>query len=178
MFCTFSNGNLSKVSRFKLKSVNQISDPCGLQSYTTLSKFWLKIYPIEISWILMSRTLFWLCWKQGFHLHICAALGINSMALIWLINIMPNLYFPLFYHYLLQNYSHNIIEITDKYKYLGIVFKNTGLLKYALPWTPRIFLKIMFCTFSNGNLSKVSRFKLKSVNQISDPYEETKQIFK
>jgi hypothetical protein len=32
----------------------------------------------------------------------------------------------------------------------------------------------MFCTFSNGNLSKVSRFKLKSVNQsvnqISDPY--------
>jgi hypothetical protein len=28
-------------------------------------------------------------------------------------------------------YSHNIIEITDKYKYLGIVFKNTGLLKYA-----------------------------------------------
>jgi hypothetical protein len=44
---------------------------------------------------------------------------------------MPNLYFPLFYHYLLQNYSHNIIEITDKYKYLGIVFKNTGLLKYA-----------------------------------------------
>ena len=39
--------------------------------------------------------------------------------------------FPPFYHYLLQNYSHNIIEITDKYKYLGIVFKNTGLLKYA-----------------------------------------------
>jgi hypothetical protein len=28
-------------------------------------------------------------------------------------------------------YSHNIIEITDKYKYLGIVFKSTGLLKYA-----------------------------------------------
>jgi hypothetical protein len=28
-------------------------------------------------------------------------------------------------------YSHNIIEIIDKYKYLGIVFKNTGLLKYA-----------------------------------------------
>jgi hypothetical protein len=28
-------------------------------------------------------------------------------------------------------YSHNIIEITDTYKYLGIVFKNTGLLKYA-----------------------------------------------
>ena len=44
---------------------------------------------------------------------------------------MPNLYFPPFYHYLLQNYSQNIIEITDKYKYLGIVFKNTGLLKYA-----------------------------------------------
>jgi hypothetical protein len=61
----------------------------------------------------------------------CAALGINSMALIWLVNIMPNLYFPPFYHYLLQNYSQNIIEITDKYKYLGIVFKNTGLLKYA-----------------------------------------------
>jgi hypothetical protein len=33
-----------------------------------------------------------------------------------------------------QDHLHihvHIIEITDTYKYLGIVFKNTGLLKYA-----------------------------------------------
>jgi hypothetical protein len=51
------------------------------------------------------------------------------------------------------------------------VFKNTGLLKYAIENLADKARKAFYSLKSkNGNLSKVSRFKLKSVNQISDPY--------
>jgi hypothetical protein len=70
----------------------------------------------------MSRTLFWL--------HCLNAL--QNFCKDWKLDINPNKTKVIVFckKEITDNtfgfyYSHNIIEITDKYKYLGIVFKNT-----------------------------------------------------